>query len=318
MTDGYGRTIEYLRISVTDACNLRCGYCTPEDCEVSCSRKNRLTADEIIEIAEAAVSLGIKKLRVTGGEPLVRADILEIVLRLSRIEGVEDISMTTNATLLAPLAEKLYAAGIHRINISLDTLDPVKYAEITHGGSFEAAIEGIRAAKTAGMSPIKLNTVLMGGVNDDEIEALAALTLHYPVELRFIELMPIGDTELSESGMYIPNSTVLERLPELMPLPTEKHGVARLYALPEAKGRIGLISPLSNHFCGECNRLRLTSDGCIKPCLHSEDEISLRGLHGEELKEKILFAVSKKPLRHAELSATERSESKRSMNRIGG
>ena len=318
MTDVYGRKIEYLRMSVTDACNLKCGYCMPDDGKSCCNCRNNLSTDEFVEIAEAAAELGMKKLRITGGEPLVRSDIVELARRLSEIEGIEDISVTTNATLLAPIAKDLYDAGIHRINISLDTLDPEKYSKITRGGKFTDAVDGIRAAMEVGMKPVKLNTVLIGGVNDDEIEALAQLTVNYPVELRFIELMPIGNTEVYGKEAYIPNTAVLEKLPQLVPDESEKHSVAKLYRLPGAKGKIGLISPLSNHFCAECNRLRLTADGCLKPCLHSADEISVRGLHGEELKEKILFAVGKKPRMHVELSATAHSKSQRSMNRIGG
>ncbi len=318
MTDGYGRKIEYLRMSVTDACNLRCGYCMPEGIKPCCNCKNNLSADELAEIAEAAAELGVKKLRITGGEPLVRSDIVELSRRLAAIDGIEDISMTTNATLLAPIAEELYDAGIHRINISLDTLDREKYSRITCGGKLEAAIEGIRAAMKAGMNPVKLNTVIIGGVNDEEIEALAQLTVDYPLELRFIELMPMGHTSDFGKEAYMPNTVVLEKLPRLTPLESEKHSVAKLYSLPGAKGKIGLISPLSKHFCAECNRLRLTADGCIKPCLHSADEISVRGLHGDELKEKILYAAGRKPKMHVELSATAHSKSKRSMNRIGG
>lgn len=318
MTDGYGRKIEYLRMSVTDACNLRCTYCMPEEGMRSCPCKSALSADEFIEIASAAAELGMKKLRITGGEPLVRGDIVELVCGLGKIEGVEDMSMTTNATLLAPLAEDLYKAGIRRINISLDTLDAKKYEDITRGGRLSSALEGLRAAMYAGMSPVKLNTVLIGGFNDTEIEELAELTISYPVELRFIELMPIGDTTGFSESAYIPNSVVLQRLRELEPVESEPHSVARLYRLPHAQGRIGLISPLSKHFCAECNRLRLTADGCLKPCLHSAEEIPIRGLHGGELKSAILTAVSHKPEMHVELSAAQRSESKRSMYRIGG
>lgn len=318
MTDGYGRKIEYLRISVTDACNLRCSYCMPEEGMRSCPCKSAMSADEFIEIASAAAELGMKKLRITGGEPLVRSDILELTRELGRIKGVEDISMTTNATLLAPIAEELYKAGIHRINISLDTLDPMKYEQITRGGKLTSALEGIRAAIYAGMEPVKINTVLIGGFNDTEIDILSELTASYPIELRFIELMPIGDTGVFPESAYIPNSIVLKHLPGLEPVESEPHSVARLYKMPHAKGRIGLISPLSNHFCAECNRLRLTADGCLKPCLHSAEEIPVRGLHGDALKAAILTAVSHKPKMHVELSATERSESQRSMYRIGG
>lgn len=318
MTDAYGRKIEYLRMSVTDGCNLRCRYCMPPDGMAECPCRTAMSADEFVEIARAAAELGMKKLRITGGEPLVRSDIIPLVRELGAVQGIEDMSMTTNATLLAPCAEELYKAGIRRINISLDTLMPEKYAEITRGGRLSDALEGIRAAMAAGMSPVKLNTVLIGGFNDDEIETLAEITVRYPVQLRFIELMPIGNTGDFPKHAYLPDSTVLERLPQLVPVPSEKHTVARLYRLPGAKGEVGLISPLSNHFCAECNRLRLTADGCLKPCLHSAEELSVRGLHGEQLRQAILTAVSHKPQMHVALSATERSEARRSMYRIGG
>lgn len=318
MTDNYGRKIEYLRISVTDACNLRCSYCMPEGEPKGCPCRQTMKPDEIVEIASAAAELGVKKLRITGGEPLVLDRLPELVERLAAIDGIEDISLTTNATLLAPLADRLYQAGIHRINISLDTLDPAKYTQMTRGGKLSDALEGIRAAMQVGMNPVKLNTVLIGGFNDDEIETLCELTVHYPVELRFIELMPIGDTAPFGKEAYLPNSVVLDKLPQLEPISSESHSVARLYTLPNAKGRVGLISPLSNHFCAECNRLRLTADGCLKPCLHSADEISARHLHGEELKTAILDAVSRKPQMHVALSATEHSCSQRNMYRIGG
>ncbi len=318
MTDAYGRKIEYLRMSVTDGCNLRCRYCMPPDGMAECPCRTAMSADEFVEIACAAAELGMKKLRITGGEPLVRGDIIPLVRELGAVQGIEDMSMTTNATLLAPCAEELYKAGIRRINISLDTLMPEKYAEITRGGRLSDALEGIRAARAAGMSPVKLNTVLIGGFNDDEIETLAEMTVRYPVQLRFIELMPIGNTGDFPKQAYLPDSTVLERLPQLVPVPSEKHTVARLYRLPGAKGEVGLISPLSNHFCAECNRLRLTADGCLKPCLHSAEELSVRGLHGEQLRQAILTAVSHKPQMHVALSATERSEARRSMYRIGG
>lgn len=318
MTDNYGRKIEYLRISVTDACNLRCSYCMPEGEPKGCPCRQTMKPDEIVEIASAAAELGVKKLRITGGEPLVLDGLPELVERLAAIDGIEDISLTTNATLLAPLADRLYQAGIHRINISLDTLDPAKYTQMTRGGKLSDALGGIRAAMQVGMNPVKLNTVLIGGFNDDEIETLCELTVHYPVELRFIELMPIGDTAPFGKEAYLPNSVVLDKLPQLEPISSESHSVARLYTLPNAKGRVGLISPLSNHFCAECNRLRLTADGCLKPCLHSADEISVRHLHGEELKTAILDAVSRKPQMHVALSATEHSCSQRNMYRIGG
>ena len=318
MQDTYGRKIEYLRVSVTDACNLCCGYCMPESDKDCCHCKGSMSIDEFYEIASAAAELGVKKLRITGGEPLVRSDIVELSKALASVTGIEDIAMTTNGTLLADKAQELFDAGIKRVNISLDTLDAKKYAEITRGGKLSDAVSGIKAALEVGMNPVKINTVLIGGFNDDEIESLVQLTVDYPIDVRFIELMPIGFASPYGSEAYISNETVLKKLPQLEPVPGEKGSVARLYKLPGAKGRVGLISPLSNHFCGECNRLRLTADGCLKPCLHSAEELPVRGLHGEELRETILTAVSHKPKMHVELSATERSESQRSMYRIGG
>lgn len=318
MTDNYGRKIEYLRISVTDACNLRCGYCMPKSVQ-ECNCAKNLRADELLEIATAAAQLGVRKLRITGGEPLVRRDIVELTRALASIDGIEDISMTTNATLLAPIAKELFDAGIHRINISLDTLSPERYRRMTNGGSLSDATEGIKAALKVGMSPVKLNCVLIGGVNSDETESLARLTQKYPVDVRFIELMPIGDTAGFGAKAYLPVSYVTDVLPELEPVEARSpSSVAREFTLPDALGRVGLISPLSNHFCASCNRLRLTADGCIKPCLHSAEEISVRGLHGDELKAAILTATEHKPKMHVELSAVARSQSKRSMNRIGG
>ena len=260
MKDGFGRTIEYLRISVTDACNLRCRYCMPEEGPSGCNCKRNLSADEIVEIASAASRLGMKKLRITGGEPLVRRDIVELTRRLGEIPGVEDMSMTTNGTLLKSLARELFDAGIHRINISLDTLDDEKYRSMTRTGKLADALSGIEAAIEVGMSPVKLNCVLIGGFNSDEVESLARLTQKMPVDVRFIELMPMYDSGDFDSEAFIPCTRVLEKLPQAQELPPDG-GVARLYRLPGAKGNIGLISPVSAHFCSSCSRIRLTADG---------------------------------------------------------
>ena len=316
MRDPCGREIRYLRVSVTDLCNLRCVYCMPP--QGVCKRRHGdiLSFEEIEEIVRAAVELGVNKIRLTGGEPLVRRGIADLCRRLGAIQGVEDLSMTTNGVLLPPLAKELYAAGLRRINISLDTLDAEKYCALTRGGDLAEALAGIRAAAEAGMSPIKLNAVLIGGLNDDEIPALADLTRQYPVEVRFIELMPMGCAHAFGPEAYLPNSVVLERVPGLQP--EGASGVAKLYRLPGAPGRVGLISPLSCAFCGRCDRLRLTADGKLKPCLHSGDEIPLRDLHGAALREAILEAVRRKPVRHGELSWRERSRAGRDMNEIGG
>ena len=318
MIDKYGRKMEYLRVSVTDRCNYRCIYCMPEDGVDKLCHTDMLSFEEIIQIVKAAVSLGTRKVRITGGEPLVRKGIVSLCKSISEIDGVQELSMTTNASILAPMAQELYDAGIHRINISLDTLNPEKFARLTRKGTLSDAIEGIRAAIKCGMNPVKINTVLIGGFNDDEILDLVNLTMQYPVHVRFIELMPIGHTTEFGKEAYLPVDTVLERVPQLVPVEGEKTAVAKLYTLPGAKGKVGLISPVSNHFCSDCNRLRLTSDGKLKPCLHSAHEIPVRNLHGEELKQAIEKAVNLKPERHAELSAQSRSQSARDMNKIGG
>ncbi len=318
MQDKYGRTIEYLRISLTDLCNLRCVYCMPEEGVCKLPHDRILSLEEVAEIAGAAVELGIRKIRLTGGEPLVRRGIVELVRALRALPGLDELVLTTNGILLPALAQPLRDAGLDRVNISLDTLDAEKYRRLTRGGELEKALDGIRAAQAAGFAPIKLNAVLLGGVNDDEIPALCALTRDRPIEMRFIELMPIGDALYFGPEACIPVDTVLQRVPELQPLARAHGSVARRYALPGAVGSVGLISPVSCSFCSECNRIRLTADGCIKPCLHSAEEFPLRGLHGDALRSAIIAAVNAKPEAHVEFTATQRSESARNMNQIGG
>ena len=314
MKDQFNREITYLRVSVTDLCNLRCSYCMPDGiCKVG--HREILSFEEITEIVSAAAQLGIWKVRITGGEPLVRKDCTELCRMLCAVPGIREVDMTTNGTLLPLYAGELKAAGLSRVNISMDSLVPEKYSSITGGGRLEDALRGIRAARDAGLTPIKLNAVLIGGFNDDEIADFVELTRADPIELRFIELMPMGGHFGKEA--YLPGNTVLERVPELEPLP-DNGGVARLYRLPDGKGRIGLISAVSRHFCASCNRLRLTSEGKLKPCLHSSQEISVRGLHGEELLETLRKAVFAKPQMHGLLDAEHQSEAGRTMNTIGG
>ena len=318
MKDRYGREINYLRISLTDLCNLRCLYCMPAEGVCKLEHREILSIEEVVEIAAAAVELGISKIRLTGGEPLVRRGVVDLVKQLKALPGLEELVLTTNGILLPELAGPLKAAGLDRVNISLDTLDPVKYSRLTRGGSLEQALAGLRAAEAAGLTPIKLNAVLIGGINDDEIPALVELTRNRDIEMRFIELMPIGDAQGFGPEAYLPGTTVLERVPDLQPLEAVPGGVARLYALPGAAGRVGLINPLSCSFCSQCNRLRLTADGHLKPCLHSGREIPIRGLHGQALRQALLDAVNAKPEAHTTLSATERSDAGRNMNEIGG
>ena len=318
MKDRYGREIEYLRISLTDLCNLRCVYCMPEGGICKLPHDRILTLEEVVEIAGAAVELGIRKIRLTGGEPLVRRGIVDLVARLRALPGLHELVLTTNGILLPELAKPLRDAGLDRLNISLDTLDAEKYRRLTRGGELQKALDGIHAAEAAGFAPIKLNAVLLGGVNDDEIPALCALTMDRPIEMRFIELMPIGDALYFGKEACIPVDTVLEKMPQLTPLPRGRSSVARRYTLPGAKGSIGLISPVSCSFCSECNRIRLTADGCMKPCLHSAEEFPLRGKHGDALRRAICDAVNAKPEAHIDFTGTQRSESARNMNQSGG
>ena len=276
-----------------------------------------LTEDEIVLAVETAASLGIRKLRITGGEPLVKKNILSICRRCAAVNGIEEVCMTTNGILLPQLAPQLHRAGVQRLNISLDTLCEEKYARITRIGKLQQALSGIEAALTEGFSKIKINTVLIGGFNDDEIPALAALSKEYPVDVRFIELMPMTENEAFGEEAYLPCDAVLQALPQLQPA-EQDGGVARLYRLPEAKGNIGLISAVSQHFCAECNRIRLTADGKLKPCLHSDQELSLKGCGPDEMRLQMLRAIEEKPLCHEPLSATARSKAKRNMNKIGG
>lgn len=276
-----------------------------------------LTQEEMVMAVKASASLGIRKVRITGGEPLVKKNILQIVDAVSHVDGIENVSMTTNATLLSPIAKDLRMAGLKNINISLDTLDPEKYRTITRIGYLGDALEGLESALSAGFEKVKLNTVLMGSFNDDEIEKLAGLTLKYPVDVRFIELMPMTSDEFFSPGFYISNKKVLEALPMLERLKRDD-SVAKLYHLPNAKGNIGLISPLSDLFCSSCNRIRLTADGYVKPCLHSRVEYPIKGLNYEEMVEVLKKAILSKPEKHSNLSYDERSDAGRFMNAIGG
>ena len=317
MIDKLGRDITYLRISLTDKCNLRCRYCMPEEGVCKRSHHEMMNEDEVVTAAEAAASLGIRKIRLTGGEPLVKRNILSICRRVAAVEGIDEVCLTTNGILLPQLGRQLREAGVSRLNLSLDTLDPEKYAYITRIGKLEQFCAGLEAALEAGFDKIKINAVLIGGFNEDEIEALAGLTMEYPVDMRFIELMPIQDHDEFGQDAYVPYSRVLERLPEAVPVPKDG-GVAKLYRLPGAKGNIGLISPISAHFCGECSRIRLTADGKLKPCLLSGEEYSIRGLDYEGMKAVFQQAIWNKPAWHGDLDAVHRSQAGRNMNEIGG
>ena len=317
MIDRLGRNITYLRISVTDKCNLRCRYCMPEEGICKKDHADMLTEDEFITAVEAAAALGIHKIRITGGEPLVRKNIVSICRRAAAVEGIEEVCLTTNGILLPELGVALKEAGVKRLNLSLDTLDPEKYAYITRIGKLEDFKAGLDAAFAAGFEKIKVNAVLIGGFNDDEIVQLAELTRQYLLDMRFIEMMPMYDSGDFDEKAFVPYSRVLEKLPEAEAV-SHDGGVAKLYCLPGAKGNIGLISPLNAHFCGECNRLRLTADGKLKPCLHAADEYSIKGLDFEGVKAVMEQAIWNKPAWHGDLDAINRSKAGRNMNEIGG
>ena len=312
MRDSHGRTISYLRLSVTDRCSLRCRYCMPPEGVPLRDREALCSVEELVEIAEAAAACGVRKVRLTGGEPLVRRGILDICRGVSAIPGVEEVCLTTNGLALSRLAGPLREAGVNRLNVSLDTLRPERYAYMTRGGCLEEVFQGLRAAAAAGFTGMKLNVVLMKDFNDDEIPDFADLACRYPIEVRFIELMPIGE---GKHARFLPAEAVLDRYPGLRPL--EGSGVARRYRPPGGRGTVGLIEPMSHRFCGDCDRIRVTSDGKLKPCLHSNQEIPLRGLHGEDLRRTIREGISAKPERH-HMNETGRSEAGRSMHQIGG
>lgn len=314
MLDGCGRTIDYLRLSVTDLCNYRCQYCMPPEGVAKRDHGDILSVEECVEIGAAAVRCGVKKIRLTGGEPLVRRGLLDICRGLAALPGLEELCLTTNGSLLGDLAAPLRAAGVRRLNISLDTLRPERFAAMTRRGRLADVWAGIAAAEAAGFRALKLDTVLIGGFNDDEIGGFAALTRDRPWEVRFIELMPMGPCARWDQGCFLPVDTVLERLPGLQQL--DRQGVARRYRLPGALGTVGLISPVSHDFCADCRRVRVTADGKLKGCLHSAEELPLRGLHGADLEAAIRRGILQKPRRHH--LAEGSSGTPRTMNQIGG
>lgn len=315
MKDSFGREITYLRLSVTELCNLRCQYCMPaEGIEKKC-HMDMLTQEEMVTAVQAAASLGIYKLRITGGEPLVKKNILSLCRHVSAVEGIREVAITTNGTLLPPLAKPLCQAGVGRVNLSLDTLNEEKYRRITRTGELSQALAGLEAALDAGFTKVKINAVLIGGFNDEEIPALAELTKRYPVDVRFIELMPMAAGAFGPQA-YVPGYRVLQKLPQLQPIAQE--GVAQLYRLPEGQGNVGLISPLSREFCPACNRLRLTADGKLKPCLHSGQEFSLKGMSFAAMRRVMTQAILAKPANHGRLDSAHPSKSGRAMHQIGG
>ncbi len=334
MKDSHGRVIDYLRISLTDKCNFRCIYCMPEEGVCAMSHDEILRIEEIEDIARVATRIGTKSVRLTGGEPLVRKGVVGLVQSLHEMPGIENISMTTNGVLLPKMADELKRAGLSRVNISLDTLDPEQFEFITRVGKIESTLAGIDAALEAGFNPVKINAVTVRSLNQDFL-AFAKLSIDRPLHVRFIEYMPVGtstgsdgtgwgkqDVVPSEELLGIINERAREQgLPELVPTNNDDKpigwGPARYFEFPGAKGTVGFISPLSRHFCSECNRLRLTADGKLRPCLFSDREIDVRAALREGGEEAVyncfLEALDLKPDEHHDKVGTERN-----MSQIGG
>ncbi|QHW30658.1 GTP 3',8-cyclase MoaA [Paenibacillus rhizovicinus] len=330
LTDRFGRVHDYLRISVTDRCNLRCLYCMPEEGVKFEPAENLLSYDQIAEVVRTGADLGITKLRITGGEPLVRPGLPGLIRELAAIPGIRDIAMTTNGVLLAEHAEELRAAGLNRVNISLDTLDPARFRFIARRGDLQRVLQGIEAAATAGFAPIKLNCVLLKGVNEDEIAAFLEMAFKQPLHVRFIEYMPIGHADENWRNHYLPLSRVLE-IAEQNKLEVEPmkgllgNGPSDDYRIKGGTGTFGLIHPISDQFCSRCNRLRLTADGNLQPCLYWVDELNVKPALGSPAALESIFmrAMNMKPKNH-EMAAKLADESlsheptARRMSQIGG
>jgi cyclic pyranopterin phosphate synthase len=326
--DQHNRTIDYLRISITDHCNLKCQYCVPFDGRAKLPMDDILTYEELFAIAKAAVDGGVTKIRLTGGEPLLRKNMLEFCRMLAGLPGINDLTVTTNGILLEAMAADLKAAGVHRVNVSLDTFDRGRYARITGHDALAKVLRGIRRAAEVGLSPVKINVVPMRGINDDEIVDLARWTLSKPYDVRFIELMPTsGWARQRHDHLFIGIDEIRRQVETIGTLQMIPHIQARgpaVYArLPGARGRIGFIAALSHHFCKTCNRLRLTADGKLRACLFAEEEIDIRGplrqgASSEELQQIIRSAVATKPKGHTLNEADAKPIKGRLMQAIGG
>src|SRR3989304_7377961 len=307
LIDTQNRVINYFRVSVTDRCNLRCIYCMSRDGVDMKARSEILSFEELEKIISVAAKSGVSKVRITGGEPLIRKGLIDFISRISKISEIKDLSMTTNGILLKENVFALKEAGLQRVNVSLDTLDPQKYREITENGEIERVWDGIFEAERAGLLPVKINLVVVRGLNDNELCDFSQLTRKYQYDIRFIEYMPVGATNYWSREKFMSSSEILERiskkLGELTPLETSNHSPATYFKLSNSKGRIGVISPISNHFCSSCNKLRLTSDGRLRACLFSDDEVDLKAIlrsncSAENINNLLKEAVLRKPKDH--------------------
>lgn len=334
LKDLFSRTVSYLRLSLTDRCNLKCLYCVAEEDRSRCSprldHQDLLSYEELLRVVRVAVAMGISKLRLTGGEPLVRKDVMRFIDQLAKIDNLNDIRITTNGVLLEKFAEPLADAGIRKINISLDTLRPERFFRITGVDCFAQVWRGIERAQAVGFAPIKLNTVVMRGINDDELEGFVRMSRETAMQIRFIEFMPIGSSSSWDKDVYMSSDEIMGRireLGELIPVSRGKaDGPATMFRVgKDAKGKIGLISPISHRFCDRCNRLRLTSEGMLRSCLLDDRETDLRsvlrqGGTDQEIQQALLAAVRNKPKGHQmeERLKNQGENCHGRMSRIGG
>jgi cyclic pyranopterin phosphate synthase len=306
LQDNFMRVIDYLRLSVTDRCNLRCLYCMPAEGVVPSGHKDILSYEEMLRVVRIAAVLGVRKIRLTGGEPLTRKNIVFLISSLKKIRGIEDLSMTTNGVLLERHARELAEAGLDRVNVSIDSFDPARYAVMTRGGDLDAVLRGLSAARSAGLSPLKINMVPIRGLNDDEIKAFAEMTFTSDDHVRFIELMPSGCLDYWTPEKYITTDEmkkIIETIAPLTPVRVRRNGPSKYFRLKGAKGVVGFISAITHHFCRDCNRVRLTADGKLRPCLFSETEIDLRsalrnGAPDSEIERLLRLSIEVKPEGH--------------------
>ncbi|CFX90608.1 Molybdenum cofactor biosynthesis protein A [Syntrophomonas zehnderi OL-4] len=326
MLDRYGRNINYLRVSVTDRCNLRCQYCMPADGVKNIGHAGILSLEEIARMVRIGAELGIRKVRLTGGEPLIRKNLNQLVSYINEMDMIDDIALTTNGILFAPLAEKLKAAGLNRVNFSLDSLNEGKYSYITRNGDLHKVVQGIEKALELKLHPIKINVVVIKGFNDDELLDFADLAYNYPLHIRFIEFMPIGDLLFWNPKRMMSVAEIKQVIQKKYPLGEEYalkgNGPARYYSIESGQGSLGFISPMSNHFCAKCNRIRLTAEGKLRGCLHDQSEINLKtflsqGASDEELKDLFMKAIRSKPNQH-HMDTGWGEENHRKMYQIGG
>jgi len=326
LTDEFNRPITYLRISVTDKCNLRCVYCMPPAGLPWLPKEDILSYEEIAAIVRAAAGVGVRAIRLTGGEPLIRRDLWRLVAEIGSVPGIEDIALSTNGILLADQLDDLMRAGLRRINVSLDTLREDRFATIARRAGLDRVWAGIRLALAAGLGPVKINCVVMRGQNDDEIADFARLTIDLPLFVRFIEVMPVQENAGLQREAYIPTDEILERAACVGPLRAVGgpggSGPARYFAFPNARGAVGVISPLSHDYCERCNRVRLTADGRLRLCLFGEQHVDFRGplragASREELAQLLGSAMAIKPERH-HLRLGEPASRMRALSEIGG